>query len=125
MNTQLPSGGTSGSRREFLKHTGSALVGTALTGALATVSLDSSGNCENARIVLFGIGATAVRAASAEAMVNGEKPNEAVFAAAATKAADELDEPLTDVHASAEFRRHLAGVLCRRALTEAAGRARS
>jgi CO/xanthine dehydrogenase FAD-binding subunit len=97
----------------------------ALTGALATVSLDASGNCEDTRIVLFGVGATSIRVPSAEAMVNGEKPSESVFATAGEKAVEEIDEPLTDVHASAEFRRHLAGVLCRRALTEAAGRARS
>jgi CO/xanthine dehydrogenase FAD-binding subunit len=75
----------------------------ALTGALATVSLDASGNCEDTRIVLFGVGATSIRVPSAEAMVNGEKPSESIFATAGEKAVEEIDEPLTDVHASAEL----------------------
>jgi carbon-monoxide dehydrogenase medium subunit len=95
----------------------------ALTGGMATLSLDASGHCANTRIVLFGVGATPVRVRAAEAVVNGEKPGEAVFAAAGAKAGAEIEEPLSDVHATAEFRRHLAGVVCRRALAEAVGRA--
>jgi carbon-monoxide dehydrogenase medium subunit len=94
----------------------------ALTGGMVTVSMDASGHCANTRIVLFGVGATPVRVPAAEAVVNGEKPTEAVFAAAGAKAGEEIEEPLTDVHATAEFRRHLAGVVCRRALAEAVGR---
>jgi carbon-monoxide dehydrogenase medium subunit len=38
-------------------------------------------------------------------------------------AAEEIDEPVADIHASAEYRRHVAGVLTRRALVEATNRA--
>src|SRR6185436_4631843 len=95
----------------------------ALAGAMSTVTLDDEGRCAAARLVLFGVGATAVRARKAEQMLAGERPEAAVLERAGRAAAAEIDEPLTDVHASADYRRDLAGVLGRRALAEAAARA--
>jgi len=95
----------------------------ALAGAIATVTLDGSGKCAGSRIVLFGVGEKAVRATDAEQSLLGEAPGEAAFEQAAAKAAADLDEPLSDVHASAEYRRDLARVLARRALLDAADRA--
>jgi carbon-monoxide dehydrogenase medium subunit len=95
----------------------------ALAGAMSTVTLDDTGRCASARLVLFGVGATAVRARKAEQMLAGERPDAALLERAARASAEEIDEPLTDVHASADYRRDLAGVLGRRALAEAAARA--
>jgi len=95
----------------------------ALAGVIATIEIGRSGKVENASIVLFGVGSTPVRARGAEQFVVGESPNEKVFASVATRAAGDLEEPLSDVHASAEYRRDLARVLTRRALGEAAARA--
>jgi carbon-monoxide dehydrogenase medium subunit len=95
----------------------------ALAGVMATVALDGAGKCAEAKIVLFGVGEKALRAESAEQSLVGESPSEALFAAAGEKAAASLDEPLSDVHARAEYRRDLARVLTRRALLEAAARA--
>jgi len=95
----------------------------AMVGAAITVALGSGGRCSDARVVLFGVGPTPLRARGAEQVVTGEAPGEAVFAEAGRKADEEIDEPLSDVHASAEYRRHLAQVLTRRGLAEAAGRA--
>jgi CO/xanthine dehydrogenase FAD-binding subunit len=95
----------------------------ALAGVMATVTLDDRGRCAGARLVLFGVGATPVRARRAEQMLAGEKPEAALFERAGRTAAEEIDEPLSDVHASAEYRRDLARVLGRRALAEAAARA--
>jgi CO/xanthine dehydrogenase FAD-binding subunit len=53
----------------------------------------------------------------------GEIPGEELFAHVAAAAAAELD-PRSDIHASAEYRRHLAEVLARRALARAVRRAR-
>lgn len=95
----------------------------ALAGVVATVELDGSGTCTQARIVLFGVGSTPIRADAAEAALRGVKPDERLFADAASKAGADLEEPLSDVHASSEYRRDLARVLTRRALIEAAARA--
>jgi carbon-monoxide dehydrogenase medium subunit len=95
----------------------------AMAGAAVTLSVERAGRCREARIVLFGVGPTPVRARGAEQVAAGETLEAAILEAAGQKASEELDEPLSDVHASAEFRRHLAGVLTRRALTEAMARA--
>jgi carbon-monoxide dehydrogenase medium subunit len=95
----------------------------AMAGAALTVTLDGGGRCSGARIVLFGVGPIPVRARDTEQSVIGEAPGEALFERASQQLAEELDEPLSDVHASADYRRHLAGVLVRRGLGEAAGRA--
>ena len=94
----------------------------AMVGAAITLTLGGAGRCSDARIVLFGVGPTPLRARGAEQVVVGEAPDEAVFAEAGRKANEELDEPLSDVHASADYRRHLAQVLTRRGLAEAASR---
>jgi carbon-monoxide dehydrogenase medium subunit len=96
----------------------------ALAGAAVTVSFDGS-RCADARIALFGVGATPVRAQAAEAALRGESISEAALDGAAGKAASEIDEPLTDIHASSDFRRHLAGTMTRRALLEAVQRAQN
>jgi carbon-monoxide dehydrogenase medium subunit len=96
----------------------------ALTGVAVTMTLGGGGRSTAARIVLFGVGPTPLRARQAEEAVVGGTPGEAVFAEAARRADQAILEPLSDVHATAEYRRHLARVLVRRGLAEAAARAR-
>ena len=95
----------------------------ALTGIAATVTLENGGQCSAARIVLFGVGATPIRAQQAEQVIVGQKPNEKLLEQAGEKANGEIDDPLSDIHASAEYRRHLAQVLTRRGLAAALERA--
>jgi len=95
----------------------------ALAGVVATLTLDGGGRCVRPRVVLFGVGATPLRAAEAEKAVTGEKPGNNLFEEAARRASTALEEPLSDVHAAADYRRDLARVLTRRALAEAASRA--
>jgi carbon-monoxide dehydrogenase medium subunit len=59
-----------------------------------------------------------VRAREAEALLRGAMPTDEVYAEAAERAKGEL-EPGSDSHASAEYRRRIAGVLAQRALREA------
>jgi carbon-monoxide dehydrogenase medium subunit len=76
--------------------------------------------CEDIRVALSNMGSTPVRAAAVEDALRGQHVTAATIADAASHAADGLNPP-ADLAASAEFKSHLARVLCRRALQEAAG----
>lgn len=94
----------------------------ALGGAGATLRLDARGRVAEARVVLFGVGTRPMRLPGVEASLRGETPAPRLFEAAGRTACEAIEEPLADLHASAEYRRHLAGVVVRRTLTEAAAR---
>jgi carbon-monoxide dehydrogenase medium subunit len=94
----------------------------AMVGALATLRVEG-GVCADTRIVTFGVADRANRMTEAEALVDGQPPEAATFERAAAKAADEIEDPMSDVHASSEYRRDMARVLTQRALVEAHGRA--
>lgn len=95
----------------------------ALVGVFAIVAV-SEGRIESARIALFGVGPTPVRAGDAEKSLAGAAAGPAAIADAARLAADALD-PDSDIHASAWYRKRVARTLTERALTDALGRARS
>jgi carbon-monoxide dehydrogenase medium subunit len=94
----------------------------ALAGVGASITLAGDGTIGDARLALIGVGPTPVRARTAEDGLRGERPGPAPFREAARRVAREV-EPETDIHASAEYRRHLAGLLTLQALERAAGRA--
>ena len=93
----------------------------ALAGVAAELSLDASGKIANARVALLSVGDCPVLAHAAASLA-GQSPTDAVLLAAANAIRDELDPP-SDIHADAKYRRQLAAVLTRRALTLAAERA--
>lgn len=80
------------------------------------------GAIAEARIGLTAVGPTPVRAAAAERLLIGNAPSDALWAEAAEAVRGAVD-PDGDIHASAEYRRHVAGVLTERALREALSRA--
>lgn len=94
----------------------------AIVGAAATLRLDG-GRCVDPRVVVFGATDRARRQPEAEAVVAGQAPDAALFEAAGAKVAESIEDPTEDMHASGDYRRDLARVLCGRALTEAAERA--
>jgi carbon-monoxide dehydrogenase medium subunit len=96
----------------------------AVAGVAATVTDDSAGRCVAAQVSLFGIGPVAVRAREAEGVLTDAAADAQTFARAAQAAADAIAQPPSDVHASGDYRRHAVAVLTRRALQEAAERAR-
>jgi len=79
----------------------------------------SGGRCEDVRIGLTHMGSTPLRASAAEEALRGQ-PLDAEHIAAAAEQAAAGTEPPGDLNASADYKRHLARVLCRRALTQAA-----
>jgi carbon-monoxide dehydrogenase medium subunit len=87
----------------------------------AQITRNSSGQCASARVAIGGLGGGSRRATAAESMLQGQPLTAEVIAAAAAKAADGLD-PEDDFYASADYKRHMATVLARRALESAAER---
>jgi carbon-monoxide dehydrogenase medium subunit len=73
--------------------------------------------------VLVGVAGAKASAVSAGAALIGQAPTEETFAAAA-KLAQAAANPITDVRGTAAQRRHLIGVLVKRALREAVNRAK-
>ncbi|WP_037320675.1 FAD binding domain-containing protein [Amycolatopsis orientalis] len=89
----------------------------ALVAVFATVTM-SGGVCETARIAVAGAGPTPIRATAAEESLTGRALTADAIAAAADLAADATDPP-GDLHAPADYRREMAAVLTRRAITRA------
>jgi carbon-monoxide dehydrogenase medium subunit len=96
----------------------------ALIGVAAVVQLDKNGSCKAAKIVFLSAGDRPVQARQAAELLKGQKPTTEAIQAAAEKAASVDIDPAGDIHATAEFRRHLANVLLQRALEEAFNRAK-
>lgn len=94
--------------------------GYAVVGVAAALSLGTDGTIQDARIGITGACPAPLRAPAAENGLKGQRPTEEVFAAAAEQAAAACEEPLEDIHASAEYRRQLVKVHTRRALARAA-----
>jgi carbon-monoxide dehydrogenase medium subunit len=90
----------------------------AMVAVSALVRKAADGTCEDVRIGLTHMGSTPLRATAAEAALRGQPLNADTIAAAAEQAA-EGTEPPADLNATADYKRHLARVMCRRALEDA------
>ncbi|HEX2154082.1 MAG TPA: xanthine dehydrogenase family protein subunit M [Acidimicrobiia bacterium] len=94
----------------------------AMAGAGAVIDIQD-GLVTDARIAVMSAGLTAVRAGEAEQMLVGQEATEQLTTNAAQNI-DSVIDPLDDVHGPADYKRHLAKVVTRRALQTAAARAR-
>jgi carbon-monoxide dehydrogenase medium subunit len=94
--------------------------GWALVGVAALVRRDN-GSIAEARIALTNMGPTPVRAAAVESALAGVAVSDTAAIAAAAAQAAEGSRPSGDLSATADYRRHLATVLTRRAVVTAAG----
>jgi aerobic carbon-monoxide dehydrogenase medium subunit len=90
----------------------------AMVAACALVKKAADGTCEDVRIGLTHMGSTPLRATAAEQALRGKPLDAQTIAEAAGQAADGTDPP-ADLNASADYKRHLARVLTRRALEDA------
>ncbi len=94
----------------------------ALTGACAVVTLATDGTIERARLGITGVGPRAYRPSDAERALASTKVDDDAVKAAVESVADGIDVG-GDIHASPEYRAHLARVMTRRAVLLAAKRA--
>ena len=95
----------------------------ALTGVAAVVRL-SGDAIASVRLGVTGVGPKAYRPAHVEQALQNQPATEDAVRAAVQPIVDGIDV-LGDIHASPEYRSHLARVLARRAVLKAAERARS
>ncbi len=106
---------------QYLRHTPRRELDIAVVGVASQITL-SDGVCRKARIALAAVAPTPIRATAAERALEGQ-PLTAQLIARAAQLAVEAARPISDQRGSADFRRHLVGVLTRRTLTTALERA--
>jgi len=94
----------------------------AMVAVCAAVRKAPDGSCEDVRVALTNMAGVPLRAGEVEQALRGGALDARSIAAAAELAAEGTDPP-ADLNASADYKRHLARVLCRRALEEAAAAA--
>ena len=105
------------SKGVYLKHSIRGSIDLAIVGVAAILTMDD-GQCQDAKIVLGAVAPIPMRAAEAEKVLRGEKIGDALIEEASQAAWNQC-RPITDVRASAEYRREMVRVFIRRALKEA------
>jgi len=100
----------------YLKHTTRGSVDLAIVGVAVMIRRDDS-ICGDIRISLGAVAPTPMRARTAEAAIMGKEADPALIEKVAAAAADECS-PVSDVRASAGYRKELVKVLTRRAIME-------
>jgi carbon-monoxide dehydrogenase medium subunit len=106
------------SGKVYIKHGRRKAMELATVGVAVTLTEGS-----DVRIVLAAVAPTPIRAKKAEALLRGRKIDSALIERAAQAAVEE-SRPISNVRASAEYRREMVRVLTRRALTQAMDRIR-
>ena len=93
----------------------------AVAAASAAVWIDG-GTIAEAGVALSAVGPTTIHLTRAEELLRGKAPSEELFAQAGEVASEDC-APLPDGRGPVDYKRHLAGVLTKRALRRAAARA--
>jgi len=110
----------------FPQRTGSSFIkmGRVVVGDLSLVSvaiclvMSEEDTCAEVRIALGSVAPIPIRVKGAESILVGKKPEETLLEQVSLAAAEEI-QPISDVRASAEYRRNLSRVLVKRALENA------
>jgi len=93
----------------------------AVAGAAVSLTLDEDGICTAAKVAIGAVAPTAIVVADAATALIGSRLDETALTAAAAAASDAAN-PISDRRGTVAFRRHVVGVLTRRAATLAAER---
>jgi carbon-monoxide dehydrogenase medium subunit len=109
----------SGSAYQKLAHPASGYV---VVSAGVMIIRQQSGTCASARIAIGGLGSGPSRSTASEMELQGKALDGQNISAAAAKAAQGTDAD-DDIYASADYKRHMATVLARRAIEDAVRRA--
>jgi carbon-monoxide dehydrogenase medium subunit len=109
-----PAAGNRSSFQEFALRKGDFC----LAAAAVTLDLAEDHSVRSSRVVVAGVAPTPIRLTGVEDLLVGSPVTAALLAQAQRTAADEV-RPTGDIHADADYRRHLASVLVRRALADA------
>src|SRR6266571_8405227 len=96
--------------------------GFAVVGVAANLLLDGDSGCQKASVGITGVSSKAYRAAAVESALSGRTLDQNAIADAAARATEGIDVN-GDLFASDDYRRHLAQVFAKRAITAATGRA--
>jgi carbon-monoxide dehydrogenase medium subunit len=104
-------------RGVYLKHSIRGTEDLAIVGVAAVATVDGK-RCRNVKIVLGAVAATPMRARNAEKVLEGKEMDDALVESAAQAASNE-SQPITDVRASADYRKEMVKVFTRRAVNEA------
>jgi len=90
-----------------------------IVSVAASLTVDDGGSsCKDARIVLGAAAATPIRAKKAEQILIGKKLDEGLLEKIGKKASEEAD-PVADIHATEEYRRHLVKALTKKMVRKA------
>ncbi len=98
--------------------------GFAIVGAAAVVSVNKDGTSDRANVVLSGVNARPVQVDTIEKEFRGRKLDERAIEEAGRIVLEAVQNPLSDIHAPADYRREMAAVFAKRALRLALARAR-
>ncbi|MFN8425993.1 MAG: xanthine dehydrogenase family protein subunit M [Anaerolineales bacterium] len=97
----------------------------ALMGVATSVTLDENGKCKSVKLVYLNAGDGPVDAVEAANSLVGESLTDALIESTASHASEKEINPFGNMHASAEFQRHLAKTLTKQTLKIAAERAKT
>jgi len=103
---------------KFIKLGKRKAMAIAVVSAAARLTMDKNGKIAQARIALGSVAPVPLRAVKAEAVLEGQEPSDDLLSEAGQVASSEAS-PISDLRASADYRKKMVSVLTRRALKAA------
>jgi carbon-monoxide dehydrogenase medium subunit len=110
------------SSNAFARFSPRSAMDIGIASVAAAIALDATGRCTDCRIALGAVSAAPLRASAAEGALLGERLTPALAERAGQLAADAA-RPISDIRASADYRRAIVQVLTARMVVEATSRA--